>query len=88
MKSAVRRSQILQDLAEVGSVTVVDLAERFAVSAMTIRRDLLELERQGLARRDEYATPDLAANRGCPSRRDSALGCKPGRRRSCCFRCR
>ncbi|MCW2882767.1 MAG: DeoR family transcriptional regulator [Sphaerisporangium sp.] len=51
MKSAVRRSQILQDLAEVGSVTVVDLAERFAVSPMTIRRDLLELERLGLARR-------------------------------------
>jgi DeoR family transcriptional regulator, fructose operon transcriptional repressor len=51
MKSAVRRSQILQDLAEVGSVTVIDLAERFAVSAMTIRRDLLELERLGLARR-------------------------------------
>jgi DeoR family transcriptional regulator, fructose operon transcriptional repressor len=51
MKSAVRRSQILQDLAEVGSVTVVDLAERFVVSPMTIRRDLLELERLGLARR-------------------------------------
>lgn len=51
MKAAVRRSQILQDLEDVGSVTVVQLADRFAVSPMTIRRDLLELERASLARR-------------------------------------
>ncbi|MEN3268604.1 DeoR/GlpR family DNA-binding transcription regulator [Pseudonocardia sp.] len=51
MKASVRRSQILQELAEAGSVTVVDLAERFSVSPMTIRRDLLELERAALVRR-------------------------------------
>lgn len=51
MKATVRRSQILQELAEAGSVTVVDLAERFSVSPMTIRRDLLELERASLVRR-------------------------------------
>jgi DeoR/GlpR family transcriptional regulator of sugar metabolism len=51
VKAAVRRSQILQDLEDVGSVTVVQLADRFEVSPMTIRRDLLELERASLARR-------------------------------------
>ncbi|MDQ1596756.1 MAG: DeoR family transcriptional regulator, fructose operon transcriptional repressor [Microbacteriaceae bacterium] len=51
MKAAIRRSQILQDLEDVGSVTVVHLASRFSVSPMTIRRDLLELERASLARR-------------------------------------
>lgn len=51
MKATLRRSQILQDLEDVGSVTVAHLAERFEVSPMTIRRDLLELERASLARR-------------------------------------
>ena len=48
MKASVRRSEILQELAEAGSVTVIDLAERFAVSAMTIRRDLESLAERGL----------------------------------------
>lgn len=34
-----------------GSVSVADVEERFAVSSMTARRDLAELERRGLARR-------------------------------------
>lgn len=49
--SDLRRSQILQRLEEVGSVTVVEEAERFGTSPMTIRRDLVELERTGAARR-------------------------------------
>lgn len=38
-------------LRETGSISVVDVEERFAVSSMTVRRDLAELERRGLARR-------------------------------------
>lgn len=34
-----------------GSVTTLDVEERFAISSMTARRDLAELERRGLARR-------------------------------------
>jgi len=51
MKSNHRRSEILQTLEERGSVSVVDEAERFGVSPMTVRRDLLDLEKAGLARR-------------------------------------
>jgi DeoR/GlpR family transcriptional regulator of sugar metabolism len=51
MKSSERRSLIVQALEEHGVVGVVDEADRFAVSAMTIRRDLLDLEKAGLARR-------------------------------------
>jgi DeoR/GlpR family transcriptional regulator of sugar metabolism len=36
---------------EAGAVTVAELEERFGVSSMTARRDLAELERQGLLRR-------------------------------------
>ncbi|MDZ8170760.1 DeoR/GlpR family DNA-binding transcription regulator [Microbacterium xanthum] len=51
MKSGTRRSLLLQQLDETGSVSVTAASERFQVSPMTIRRDLLELERAGLARR-------------------------------------
>lgn len=46
-----RRTLILKTLEERGSVSVVDLAERLAVSMMTIRRDLMELEKEGVLRR-------------------------------------
>lgn len=51
MKLNRRRSELLQSLEERGSVSVVDEAERFQVSPMTVRRDLLDLEKAGLARR-------------------------------------
>jgi DeoR/GlpR family transcriptional regulator of sugar metabolism len=51
VNGSLRKSRILQQLEERGSVSVADLAEEFDVSAMTIRRDLLELERAALARR-------------------------------------
>jgi DeoR/GlpR family transcriptional regulator of sugar metabolism len=47
----VRREGIAEMLRIAGSVTVVDVEERYAVSSMTARRDLAELERRGLARR-------------------------------------
>jgi DeoR family transcriptional regulator, aga operon transcriptional repressor len=46
-----RSEQILQELLRHGEVSVDSLAKHFGVSAATIRRDLSELERQGLLRR-------------------------------------
>ncbi|MCL4067996.1 DeoR/GlpR family DNA-binding transcription regulator [Pseudomonas sp. GX19020] len=46
-----RMVRILERLNEGGSVTVTDLAHEFGVSDMTVRRDLAELERDGLLER-------------------------------------
>ncbi len=46
-----RRNYILKAVEDRGSVTVVDLAQRLDVSMMTIRRDLVELEKEGAIRR-------------------------------------
>ena len=51
MKTDPRRQQILNLLEETGSLDVSDLADRFAVSVVTIRKDLDDLERQGLLQR-------------------------------------
>jgi len=42
----IRRRRILDTLARKGSVSVSDVASQFAVSEMTVRRDLVELERE------------------------------------------
>src|SRR3954466_207222 len=46
-----RRRLIAEQLKEHGSVSVTSVGDRFGVSSMTARRDLAELERQGVARR-------------------------------------
>lgn len=46
-----RRRLIAERLREDGSVSVAALEERFGISPITARRDLVELERQGVARR-------------------------------------
>ncbi|HET7388170.1 MAG TPA: DeoR/GlpR family DNA-binding transcription regulator [Nocardioidaceae bacterium] len=46
-----RRLRIVADLEATDGVRALDLARRFGVSVETIRRDLLVLEEQGLARR-------------------------------------
>jgi DeoR/GlpR family transcriptional regulator of sugar metabolism len=46
-----RRRLIAEELKEHGSVSVTALGRRFRISPMTARRDLAELERQGVARR-------------------------------------
>ena len=51
MKTGPRRQQILNLLEETGSLDVSDLADRFAVSVVTIRKDLDDLEREGLLQR-------------------------------------
>lgn len=47
----IRRSHIVQAIGTDGSVSVASLADELAVSEMTIRRDLDELEKEGLVRR-------------------------------------
>ncbi|MBP7002628.1 DeoR/GlpR family DNA-binding transcription regulator [Amaricoccus sp.] len=51
MRLAGRRQAIMEALIEAGSATVDDLSARFAVSRMTIHRDLDELEAGGLLRK-------------------------------------
>lgn len=46
-----RRRLVADSLRGQGSVSVAELEARFGISPMTARRDLAELERQGLARR-------------------------------------
>ena len=48
---AQRRALIAERLLEAGSVTIAELESAYGMSAMTARRDLRELERQGRARR-------------------------------------
>ncbi len=51
MNSEARRSQIIQLLEQQGSVLVENLAPKFEVSQVTIRKDLSELEERGLLHR-------------------------------------
>ncbi len=43
----VRHARILETLARKGAVSVSDVASQLAVSEMTVRRDLIELEKDG-----------------------------------------
>lgn len=60
MSSGIRSEQILQELLRHGEVSVDSLAKHFGVSAVTIRRDLSELERQGLLRRKHGGAGPIA----------------------------
>lgn len=51
MIKAQRQREILQLLGGDGAVSVNDLAQRFEISPITARRDLVELQRQGLLAR-------------------------------------
>jgi len=55
-----RSEQILQELLRDGEVSVDSLARQFSVSPATIRRDLSELERQGLLRRNHGGAGPVA----------------------------
>jgi DeoR family transcriptional regulator of aga operon len=59
--ASIERSElILQELLRNGQVSVDSLAARFSVSTATIRRDLTELERQGLLRRNHGGAVPVA----------------------------
>ncbi len=66
-----RRTAIAALLREAGAVTVAELEQRFGVSPMTARRDLSELERQGIARRTHGGAvlPSIAAHEDSFARR-------------------
>lgn len=51
MNSIERQNKILEIVQENGRVDISEICDRFAVSEMTARRDLNELDRQGLLRR-------------------------------------
>jgi DeoR family transcriptional regulator, fructose operon transcriptional repressor len=51
MISEERTAYILKEIEDRGSVSVVDLAQRLNMSEMTIRRDLIDLGKEGLIRR-------------------------------------
>jgi DeoR/GlpR family transcriptional regulator of sugar metabolism len=59
-----RRRQISQVLRSRGSVSVAEVETEFAVSPMTARRDLAELERLGMARRTHGGAvlPELSSH--------------------------
>ena len=74
-----RRRLIAQRLREHGSVAVAELESQFQISAMTARRDLLALERQGVARRTHGGAvlPGLSRHEDSFYQRlDSAVGAK------------
>ena len=51
MISEDRTAYILKEIEDRGSVSVIDLAQWLSVSEMTIRRDLIDLEKEGLIHR-------------------------------------
>ena len=71
MLPEIRRRAIAEHLQVHGSSSVADLEQEFNVSSMTIRRDLSELDRQGLAKRTHggAVAPGLAAHEDSFSQR-------------------
>ena len=51
MSALTRQNQILECLQENGHISIQEICEMFNISEMTARRDLNELDRQGLLRR-------------------------------------
>jgi DeoR/GlpR family transcriptional regulator of sugar metabolism len=51
MNAVERQNKIIEIVLETGRVEITDISETFGVSEMTARRDLNELDRQGLLRR-------------------------------------
>lgn len=68
-----RREEIVALLVENGSVSVAELAERFSVSSLTIRRDLDHLEKEGVLERS-YGVARLVSshNPNSPYEREHA----------------
>ncbi|MRT03039.1 DeoR/GlpR family DNA-binding transcription regulator [Ewingella americana] len=52
MHKVARQQVLLELLSEKGQMSVADLAQKMQVSADTVRRDLADLERQGLAQKN------------------------------------
>ncbi len=79
MLAASRRAAIADLLRETGAVSVTEVESRFGISPMTARRDLAELERQGIARRTHGGAvlPSISAQEDSFAQRvDTATGAK------------
>lgn len=64
MYSIERKSEIITLLEQFGKVDVKDLAEKFCISKETIRRDLGELEKDGIVKRTHGGAVFVNANAG------------------------
>ncbi len=51
MHKTARQKYVLDIISEHGQASITELADKLQVSADTIRRDLTDLEKQGLAQR-------------------------------------
>ena len=51
MRSVDRRQKVVELVMDKGSISIEDICQRFHISEMTARRDLTDLDRQGLLRR-------------------------------------
>jgi DeoR family fructose operon transcriptional repressor len=79
MKAKLREREIMTLLRDTGEVTVPEMATRFSVSEMTIRRDLAELERRGILVRTYGGARSLSQDVGDESYKDRASAyVKPG----------
>ncbi len=77
MKGKLREREIMTLLRDSGEVSVLDMANRFQVSEMTIRRDLTELERRGVVIRTYGGARSLFQEVGDESYNDRALDALP-----------
>lgn len=54
MHKTARQKYVLDIITEQGQASITELADRLQVSADTIRRDLTDLEKQGLAQKKPW----------------------------------
>jgi DeoR family fructose operon transcriptional repressor len=80
MYAAERQQRILEHAQDAGRVEVANLADRFAVTTETVRRDLAVLEQQGLVRRvhggalpTERSVPELSLSSRIGRQADAKL---------------
>jgi DeoR family transcriptional regulator, fructose operon transcriptional repressor len=74
--STERRARLLEILAQDGSIRLDAAADALGVSAMTVRRDLDDLEREGLARRVRGGAVAAIVPQGFGARRAARGGAK------------
>jgi DeoR/GlpR family transcriptional regulator of sugar metabolism len=72
MKGKIREREIMALLRDAGELSVLEMANRFGVSEMTIRRDLAELEHRGVLVRTYGGARSLSQEVGDESYNDRA----------------
>lgn len=74
MHKTARQKYVLDIISEQGQASITELAERLQVSADTIRRDLTDLENQGLAQKNHGGA--IALNLSAMNRRGETRFCR------------